>query len=146
LTLFNIMLHPFRCRQQQSLVTSKYLYQTIRYLESKHPRFFFHGTAPPSVPGPTHCHDFTFTLRHTPHSVGPLWISDQPVADTSTSQNIGTDSYSPGGIRTSNPSEMAAVDPTLRPRVNWDWQSQVTVDVFVASIKQPESEGDQTPT
>jgi hypothetical protein len=45
--------------------------------------FFFHGAAAPSGPGPPHYRGFTITLRHTPHSVGLLWMSDQPVTEAS---------------------------------------------------------------
>jgi hypothetical protein len=47
----------------------------------------------------------------TPHSVGLLWTSDQPDAETSTwqhSQDIHIHNY--GGIRTHNPSKRAAAD------------------------------------
>jgi hypothetical protein len=59
----------------------------------------------------------------TPHSVGLLWTSDQPVAETSTWQHttITRDRHScPGGIRTHNPNKRAAADPRPRPRGHWD--------------------------
>jgi hypothetical protein len=40
-----------------------------------------YGATAPSRPGP-HYRGFTITLRHTPQSVGLLWSSDQPVAET----------------------------------------------------------------
>jgi hypothetical protein len=43
--------------------------------------------SPPSGPGPPHCRGFTITFRHTTHSVGVLWRSDQPDAETSTWQH-----------------------------------------------------------
>jgi hypothetical protein len=46
--------------------------------------FFIHGATAPSGPGHPHYRGFTITLRHTPHSVGILWTSDQPDAETST--------------------------------------------------------------
>jgi hypothetical protein len=49
--------------------------------------FLFHVATAPSVPGLAHCWGFTITLRHTPHSVGLLWASDQPGAETSTWQH-----------------------------------------------------------
>jgi hypothetical protein len=60
----------------------------------------------------------------TPHSVGLLWTSDQPDAETTTWQHTtlqGTDVHAPGGIRTHNPSKRAAADPCLRlqPRGHW---------------------------
>ena len=56
----------------------------------------------------------------TPHSVGLLWTSDQPDAQTSSlpdTQHLQeTGVHAPGGIRTSNPSKRAAADPHLRRR------------------------------
>ena len=66
----------------------------------------------------------THTHTHTPHSVGLLWMSDQPCAETSLCDNRQhpqeTDSHVPGGIRTRNPSKRANVYPRLRPRIHWD--------------------------
>ena len=49
---------------------------------------FFRGATAPSEPGPPHYRGFTITLSdthtHTRHSVGLLWASDQPDAETST--------------------------------------------------------------
>ena len=58
---------------------------------------------------------------YTPQSVGLLWTSDQPVAETSTWQQT-TDRYPcpTGGIQTRNPSKRVAADPRLRPRGHWD--------------------------
>ena len=60
----------------------------------------------------------------TPHSVGLLWTSDQPDAETSTRQNTQqsqqTDIHTLGGIRTHIPSKRAAADPSLRSRGHWD--------------------------
>jgi hypothetical protein len=57
-----------------------------------------------------------------PRSVGLLWTSDQPVAETSdnTQHSQETNIHAPGGIRTHNPSQRAAADPRLRPRGHWD--------------------------
>jgi len=55
----------------------------------------------------------------TPHSVGLLWTSDQPVAETSALKHktFTTDRHqAPGGIRTRNISKRATADPHLRPR------------------------------
>ena len=62
------------------------------------------------------------TQRRITQSVGLLWTSDQPVAETSTSQHttFTTDIHAPGGIRTHNLSKRAAADPRLRPRGHWD--------------------------
>jgi dihydroorotase len=59
---------------------------------------------------------FTITHSATPHSVGFLWTSDQPVAETSTWQHTTlqeTDIHALGGIRPHNPSKRAAVDPII---------------------------------
>ena len=61
----------------------------------------------------------------TPHSVGLLWTSDQPVAETTTRQHttFTRDRHPcPGEIRTHNPSKRAAADPHLTPRGHWDRQ------------------------
>jgi hypothetical protein len=48
-------------------------------------RLFFHGAIAPSRPRPPHYRGFTIThTLDTPHSVGLLSTSDQPVAETST--------------------------------------------------------------
>jgi len=55
-----------------------------------------------------------------PDSVGLLWTSDQPYAETSTWQHatIANDKYPyPGGIRTH---KQAAGDARLRLRGHWD--------------------------
>jgi hypothetical protein len=54
----------------------------------------------------------------TPHSVGLLWTSDQPVTKTSTWQNATlteTDIHAPGGIRTRNPSKWKTAVPPDQP-------------------------------
>ena len=57
----------------------------------------------------------------TPHSVGLLWTSDQPVAETFTWQHNTqeTNIHAYDGIRTHNPSKRAAADPRLWPRGHW---------------------------
>jgi len=64
------------------------------------------------------------SLLDTPHSVGFLWTSDQPYAETSDSTHYSreTGTLSTGGIRTRNPSQRMAPDPCLRPRGHWDRQ------------------------
>jgi len=60
----------------------------------------------------------------TPHSVGLLWMSDQPDAQTLVWQHttLTKDTQtSSRGIRTRNPSKRAAADPRLRPRGQWNW-------------------------
>ena len=58
----------------------------------------------------------------TPYSVGLLWTSDQPDAETCAWQNstLTRHIHAHGGIRTHNPSKRAVADPRLRACVNWD--------------------------
>jgi hypothetical protein len=59
----------------------------------------------------------------TPHSVGLLWTSDQPDAETSIWQHsYETNFYTLGGIGTRNPNKRAAANPRLRPRGQLDRQ------------------------
>jgi len=58
----------------------------------------------------THTHTHTHT-----HTVGLLWTTDRPSADTSTWQHA-----TPSGIRTRNPRKRSVADPRLRPRGHWD--------------------------
>ena len=55
------------------------------------------------------------------HSLGLLWMSDQPDAETTDTHNAHkTDILAAGGIRTRNNSKQAAADPRLRPRGHRD--------------------------
>ena len=78
------------------------------------------GASDPIGPGRPHYQGFTIT----PHSLGPLWTSDQPVAETSTWQHTTflqeTNFHVSGRIGTLSPSKPAAADPCLRPRGHWD--------------------------
>jgi hypothetical protein len=86
--------------------------------------FFPHGATAPIVPRASSLsrhHDHTKLF--TPHSVGHLWTSDQPVAETSAWPNtrFTRDRHPcPRGIRTRNPSKRAPADPSLRQHGNWD--------------------------
>jgi hypothetical protein len=64
----------------------------------------------------------THACMHTPNSVGLLWTSDQPVAETSTWQHTTRteDRHAPRGIRTRTPSKRAAADLRLGPRGHRD--------------------------
>jgi len=66
----------------------------------------------------------TLSYSDTPHSVGFLWTSDRPDAETSTWQHTThtkeTDIHAPSGIGTRNRSMRAAVDRRLRPRGHRD--------------------------
>ena len=86
------------------------------------------GTKPPPPPsGPGTPHSRGFSISHdTPQSLGRLWTSDQPVAETSTLQHKTLKkeqtSKPPGRIRTHDLSRQAAADLRLRPRGHWDRQ------------------------
>jgi hypothetical protein len=57
----------------------------------------------------------------TPHWVGLLWTSSQPVAKTATWHHTRQKGiHAPGAIRTRNPCERAAADPYLRLRGHWN--------------------------
>jgi hypothetical protein len=45
---------------------------------------FYHGATDPSGSGPPHYRDFMITHNDAPQSVGLVWTSDQPIAETST--------------------------------------------------------------
>ena len=71
-------------------------------------------------------HGFLILEVSTPYSVGLLWTSDQPVAQTYTLQHttLTKDKY-PCPRRDSNPQSLQprlAVDPRLRPRGHWNGQ------------------------
>ena len=55
----------------------------------------------------------------TPHSLGHLWTSDQPVAETSTWQHKHSRIPYPGEIRTCYSSKRVATDSGLRTRGHW---------------------------
>ena len=84
--------------------------------------FFFHGSTAPSGVGPPHFEASRSHTSETPLSVGLLWTSDQPDAETSTWQHttLTTDIHAPGGIRTHNHSNRAGADPRFTPRGHWD--------------------------
>jgi len=65
------------------------------------------------------------TQLNTPHSVGLLWTSDRPDAETSTWQHtlLPRDVHGPSGIRTRNPGKRAAADRRLRSRGHRDRRS-----------------------
>jgi len=84
---------------------------------------FFLATAPIGS-WPPHSRGFYITHNDASQAVGPLWTSDQPVAETSTWQNttITTDKY-PCPWWDSNPQNLSrreAADLRLRPRGHWN--------------------------
>jgi hypothetical protein len=59
-----------------------------------------------------HSWGYMITHKDTPQSVGLLWTSDQPLAETSTWQHLQqTNIHALGGIRTRNPSRRSAARP-----------------------------------
>jgi hypothetical protein len=79
---------------------------------------FFSCLGYPSVPRYPDCWILPISLCNKPLSVGLLWTSDRPVADTSSWQHARhsqeADSHVRCGIRTSKSSNWAAVDPRLK--------------------------------
>ena len=65
---------------------------------------------------------FLITHNDAPQSVVLPWMSDQSVAETSTSQHttLTTNIHAPRGIRIHSLSRRAAVDLRRRPRGHWD--------------------------
>jgi len=60
---------------------------------------------------------------YTLHSVGLLWTSDQPVAETlpdNTQHSQQTAIHAPGWIRSRNPTKRAAAGSRFRQRGHWD--------------------------
>jgi len=97
--------------------------------------FPFGYPPPPSVAlWPHMSHDLPMLqVDDTSQPVELLWTSDQPVTETSTWQHtiLGTDIYSPDGIRTRNTSKPAAPDPRLRPCGHRDRQLGQYQDTFL---------------
>ena len=80
-------------------------------------------------------HDHTQTYIH---SVGPLWMSDQPNAETSTWQHRTlklTNMHAFGVIRTRNPSNRATAIPHLRARGHWESQPYNCVMLYSGKSK-----------
>jgi hypothetical protein len=79
-------------------------------------------------------------LDHTydaPQLVGLLWMSDQLVAETSTSQHLQqTNIQYPGGIWTHDLSGRAATNLCLKPCGHWDWLMRPLVLSNMAMRKQ----------
>jgi len=93
-----------------------------------------------SWPAPPNYWGFAITLRHThthTHSVGLLWTSDQPDAETSTGQHrtLTTDSHihAPGGIWNRNPGSKRPRTGRSLDRPSWSilpvkdyWYDKIT--------------------
>ena len=79
----------------------------------------FWGVQQPPVGHGFPIREVSRTHNDTPQSVGLLWMSDQPGAETSTWQHKHsqqTDIHDLGGIRTHNLNRRVAADLRLRPR------------------------------
>ena len=79
---------------------------------------FYHGLT--ALAGLVLLHDASRSHLDTPHSVGLLWTSDQPDAETSTCQHktLTRDIHAPVVIGTRNPDKRAAADLRLRAGVH----------------------------
>jgi hypothetical protein len=76
----------------------------------------------PNGPGPPYCWGFEITFRHI-MLIRHLWMSDQPVTETSIWQRTTVTRYRHkyrSGIRTRDPSKRAAADRRLRTRGHQD--------------------------
>ena len=81
-----------------------------------------HSPTAPSGPGPNY-RGLTMTLSYTHQSVGLLWTSDQPDAQTSTWQHttlIRQPSRTPAGLQPTIPASVRPQTHALRPRGHWD--------------------------
>jgi len=63
-----------------------------------------------------HITEVSRSHSNTPHSVGLLWASNQPITETSTWQHSQqTGIHAPGRIQTHNPSTQVTTDSQPRP-------------------------------
>jgi len=108
------------CLKEFCVITQYMLYMSVHGYIHRHIHTWTH----------TYIHAYTYTYihithtyMHTPNSVGILWTSDQPVAETSTWQHTTRteDRHALSGIRTRSPSKRAAADLRLRPRGHRSW-------------------------
>jgi hypothetical protein len=74
----------------------------------------------------------TLNDTHT-HSVGILYVSDQPVAEpfNDTQHSQKKDIHVPGGTRTCNLSKQEAADPRLRPRDDQDTNTLICIISYI---------------
>jgi hypothetical protein len=110
--------------QTQEEVTKK---QWCRYHKMNYVYIFYHGATAPMGPGLLIIEE-SWTHSDTPHSVGLLWTSNQPDAQTSSwlITTLTRDGHpfpgGGGGVRTHNPSKWAVAEICLRPSSHWDLQ------------------------
>jgi hypothetical protein len=82
-------------------------------------RAFLLGSTAPGGPGLAHYQGFTIILRHTTLGRSPLDERSARHTDlylTRENSHKRQDSHGPGGIRTRNPGNPLAADPSIRPR------------------------------
>jgi hypothetical protein len=109
----------FKCNHYHKYVRSLITYWEICFVSFRSPSLFYLLF----TVGVEVVYFHLITLRHTPQSVGLLWTSDRPVAETSTWQHkhcTRKNIYAPCGIRTHDPSKRWAADLRLRQRGHWD--------------------------
>jgi hypothetical protein len=99
------------------------------FLKLRHDCFlqYLSKSPPPWRFGPISGHDlplrsFASHSLDTLHSVGLLWTSDQPEAETSAWQE--TNIHVSGWVRTKSPIKQVVADLRLRRRSHWDWPFQ----------------------
>ena len=96
--------------------------------------FLYHGATAPSLPLPAYRQGFMITLRHTTLGSGRVLRPTQRPLPDNTQHSQQTDIHAPSRIRTHNPSNRAAADPRLRPRVDWNWpQNAFSEENFMAA-------------
>jgi hypothetical protein len=120
--------------QQVGVITNDYWLLAVQFTGSNTERFVSMVQQPPEGQGL-----IIEALRShsdTPQSVGLLFPSDRPVAETSTWQHttLTTNIHVTGGIRTHNPSKRVAADPRLRPPAHRD--RSITYDAYL-NLKWP---------
>jgi hypothetical protein len=76
-------------------------------LFKENPTFLSMAQQPPAGQG---LPIFEASRSHTPHSVGPLWTSDQPVAETWQHTTLKRHKHHADGIRTHHPQQTNALD------------------------------------
>jgi hypothetical protein len=110
--------------------------QNLQTFYGTHPAcyFFYWRNSPIVGKGPLII-EVSRSHSDTLRSVGLLWTSDQPDAETFTSQHITLtrDILTPDGIRTHSLSKRAAADPRLRSRGHWDRRAFYSVGTIFIS-------------
>jgi hypothetical protein len=87
--------------------------------------YYFPGSAAQPGLWPSRTRGSVIRHNDTPHSVGLIWTSDQPVAETSTRQHTQqTNIHASGGIRIHDRSRRASVELGPKPRGHWDQLSK----------------------